>query len=157
MVILQFLPSVRQLFVLHFEVSTVQKNGESLPTFCRFNLRWLLRRRSQKHRLTYWLARTITGIFLLCIVVQGSSRRAKINGHPYKAVLGSVLVQFIARYLRQAPLVGRFSIDYGDGSENVILKWIRVVSNFVAFIPKSRAKVSNVGEFPWKWLFGDHS
>ena len=52
-------------------------------------------------------------------VVQESQ---KFNGHQYKARLGSVLVQFIARYLRQAPLVGSFSIDYGDGSENVTFK-----------------------------------
>ena len=113
MAILQFLPSVRRLLVLHFKVSTVQKNGESYPHFAGLNLA----DNCEEARSTDWQK-----IFLLCVVVEGSSRRAKINGHPYQAGLGSVLVQFISRYLRQAPLVGSFSIDYGDGSENVTFK-----------------------------------
>ena len=52
---------------------------------------------------------------------------------------------------------GVFASTTAMVAKTSLLKWIRVVSNFVAFIPKSSAKVSNVGEFPWKWLFGDHS
>ena len=53
-------------------------------------------------------------------------------------------------------IVGSFSIDGGDGSENVTFKMnsrffklCRVYSNSL--------KTSNVGEFPWSWFLGDHT
>ena len=37
-----------------------------------------------------------------------------------------------------------------------LLKWIRAFPNFAAFI-SIFLKMSNVGQFSWTWIFGDHT
>ena len=51
--------------------------------------------------------------------------------------------------------LGSVSIDDGDGSVNVTLKWIWVFFKFCRAYSNS-LKMSNVGEFPWSWFLGDH-
>ena len=53
-------------------------------------------------------------------------------------------------------IVGSFSIDGGDGSENVTFKMNSRFSKLCRVYSNS-LKVSNVGEFPWSWFLGDHT